>query len=89
MKRVIMTGMALTTLALAGCGVRGDLKTPPPIFSEPPSEEAQLPVDAVAQFAEMSIDEDKVYYNALGGEIPKPAPDVDVEEEAMGEVSPG
>ena len=89
MKRVIMTGMALTTLALAGCGIRGDLQTPPPIFSDPPSEEARLPVDAVAQFAETAIEEDKVYYNSLGGEIPKPAPDVDVEEEAMGEVSPG
>ena len=35
------------------------------------------------------IDEDRVYYNSLGGAIPKPAPDADVEEDSMGEVSPG
>lgn len=82
--------IALSTLAaLAGCGLRGDLERPPPIFSEPPTEEAKLPVDAVAQFASTEINENTTYLNSLGGEIPKPAPDVDVEEESMGEVSPG
>ncbi|MCR9271004.1 MAG: LPS translocon maturation chaperone LptM [Henriciella sp.] len=90
MKRVIKTGLAISALAaLASCGLRGDLETPPPIFSDPPSEEAQLPVDAAVQFAAAEIDDGRVYYNSLGGEIPKPAPDVDVEEESMGEVSPG
>ena len=90
MKNMIKTTIGLSTLALlAGCGLRGDLKTPPPIFSDPPSEEAQQPVDSAAQFAAAEIDDNLVYYNSLGGEIPKPAPDVDVEEESMGEVSPG
>ena len=90
MKQVIKTALAVSVLAsLAGCGLRGDLERPPPIFSEPPNEEAQLPVDAAAIFAAAEIDEDRVYYNSLGGEIPKPAPDIDVEEESMGEVSPG
>lgn len=75
--------------ALTGCGLRGDLDRPPPIFSDPPSEEAQKPVDAPAHFAGTDIIQDKVYFNALGGEIPKPAPTLEVEEDSMGEVSPG
>ena len=90
MKNMIKTALGVSTMALlASCGLRGDLQTPPPIFSDPPSEEAQQPVDAAVQFAGGEIEDDLVYYNSLGGEIPKPAPDVDVEEESMGEVSPG
>ncbi len=90
MKHVIKTALVFSALAsLAGCGLRGDLERPPPIFSEPPSEEAQKPVDSAAQYAGAEIKENRTYYNSLGGEIPKPAPDVDVEEESMGEVSPG
>ena len=90
MKRTIKTALALSMIAgLAACGLPGDLRRPPPIFSEPPTEEAQKPVDSAALFAAAEIDENKVYYNSLGGEIPKPAPDTDVEEESMGEVSPG
>ncbi|MEO1188213.1 MAG: lipoprotein [Pseudomonadota bacterium] len=86
----IKTALAFSALAgLAGCGLRGDLERPPPIFSEPPTEEAQQPVDAAAEFAGVGIRDDATYYNSLGGEIPKPAPDVDVEEDSMGEVSPG
>lgn len=90
MKQVIKTALAMSVLAgLAGCGLRGDLERPPPIFSDPPTEEAQQPVDTAAVFTVAEIDEDRVYYNSLGGEIPKPAPDADVEEDSMGEVSPG
>jgi predicted small lipoprotein YifL len=90
MRQVIKTALAMSVLAgLAGCGLRGDLERPPPIFSEPPTEEAQKPVDSAAIFAVAEIDEDKVYYNSLGGEIPKPAPATEVEEDSMGEVSPG
>ncbi len=90
MKHVIKTALALTAFAaLAGCGLRGDLERPDPIFSEPPTEEAKTPVDAPAQYAGAEIDENRTYYNSLGGEIPKPAPDTDVEEDSMGEVSPG
>ena len=86
----IKTLLALSALAgLAGCGLRGDLERPPPIFSEPPTEEAQQPVDTAALFAGVEIRDDTTYYNSLGGEIPKPAPDTDVEEDSMGEVSPG
>ena len=89
MKR-IKTALALSTLAaLAGCGLRGDLERPPPIFSEPPTEEAQLPVDTAVVFAGTEIREETTYYNSLGGEIPKPAPTVDVEDDSMGEVGPG
>ncbi len=88
--RTLKTALALSVMAgLAGCGLRGDLERPPPIFSDPPSEEAQQPVDAVAEFAGVEINDETTYYNSLGGEIPKPAPDVDVEEDNMGEVSPG
>jgi len=48
-----------------------------------------VPVDAPARFAEVVVDQNRTYYNSLGGEIPKPAPDIDVEEETMSEVSPG
>ena len=90
MRQVIKTALAMSVLAgLAGCGLRGDLERPPPIFSEPPTEEAQKPVDSAAIFAVAEIEEDKVYYNSLGGEIPKPAPATEVEEDSMGEVSPG
>ena len=34
------------TALLTACGIRGDLLRPPPIFSDPPSEEAQTPVAA-------------------------------------------
>ena len=90
MKHVIKTAWAFSALAsLASCGLRGDLERPPPIFSEPPSEEAQIPVDAAVVFAGNEINENTTYYNTLGGEIPKPAPDAAVDEESMGEVSPG
>lgn len=90
MKIVIKSALAFSALAaLSSCGLRGELERPPPIFSEPPAEEALIPVDAPAKFASVPIDENRTYYNALGGEIPKPAPDADVDEDSMGEVSPG
>ena len=70
--RTLKTALALSVMAgLAGCGLRGDLERPPPIFSDPPSEEAQQPVDAVAEFAGAEINDETTYYNSLGGEIPK------------------
>ena len=90
MKFRIKTAFAYAALAaLSGCGLRGDLERPPPIFSEPPSEEAKVPVDTLVVVAESSIDPNRTYYNPLGGEIPKPAPGVDVGEEGMAEVGPG
>ena len=90
MKRTIKTALALSMFAgLAACGLPGDLRRPPPIFSDPPSEEAKKPVDVAAVFAGTEIHESTTYYNTLGGEIPKPAPAGDVQEESMGEVSPG
>ncbi len=90
MKTAIKTAIAFATLAsLAGCGLRGDLERPPPIFSDPPTEDAKVPVDVPIQMAVAAIDDDRVYINTLGGEIPKPVPDTEVEEDSMGEVSPG
>ncbi len=90
MKRMIKTALAFSVLAgLAGCGLRGDLERPPPILSEPPTEETQKPVDTAVLFAGSDINDGTTYYNSLGGEIPKPAPTLEVEEESMGEVSPG
>ncbi len=88
MKLAIKTAIVFSAFAsLAGCGLRGDLERPPPVFSDPPSEEAKVPVDAPVRVASAALDQDQVYYNALGGEIPKPAPNADVEESSMGEVS--
>lgn len=88
MKKPILTttGLALATV-LTACGVRGDLDRPPPIFSDPPSEEAQTPVAAPVEFA-MAPEktDDAAYYNSLGGEIPKPDPEADVSEDGMGEI---
>ncbi|MCR9224687.1 MAG: lipoprotein [Hyphomonas sp.] len=90
MKHVIKTALAFSALAgLAGCGLRGDLERPPPILTEPPTEETSAPVDSAVLFAGNDINEGTTYYNSLGGEIPKPAPTLEVEEESMGEVSPG
>ncbi|MEL7040923.1 MAG: lipoprotein [Pseudomonadota bacterium] len=90
MKFLVKSALALSAIAsLAGCGLRGDLERPPPIFSDPPSEEAQKPVDSAALYLSAQFDDNRVYLNSLGGEIPKPAPDVDVEEESMGEIGPG
>ncbi len=90
MKHMIKTALAVSALAsLASCGLRGDLKRPPPILTEPPTEETSKPVDSAVLFAGHEINEGTTYYNTLGGEIPKPAPTIDVEEESMGEVSPG
>lgn len=89
MKRTIATTLALSALAtLSACGIRGDLERPPPIFSsEPPSEEAQKPVDttiAVAEARPKAADE--AYYNDLGGEIPKADPEDDINESGMDDV---
>ncbi|MEM5515657.1 hypothetical protein WNY37_01775 [Henriciella sp. AS95] len=91
MKKSILfaTGIALTGV-LGGCGVRGDLRRPPPIFSEPPSEEAQIPVDAPVEFAlRPEQADDGAYYNPLGGEIPKPDPAADVGEDGLGDIPSG
>lgn len=90
MKHLIKTAFAFSALAsLAACGLRGDLERPPPILIEPPTEETSMPVDSAVLFAGHDINDGTTYYNSLGGEIPKPAPTVDIEEESMGEVSPG
>ena len=77
------------TAALAGCGLRGDLERPPPIFSKPPAEEALIPVDAAVKFAAIEVEANRAYFNSLGGEIPVPAPTNEVEQSDLGEVSPG
>ena len=90
MKLLIKTVLTVSALAsLASCGLRGDLERPPPILTEPPTEETSRPVDTAVLFAGNDINEGTTYYNTLGGEIPKPAPDAAVDEESMGEVSPG
>ena len=89
MKRTIATTMALSALAaLSGCGIRGDLERPPPIFSsEPPTEEAQMPVDTTIEVAETAPKPaDEAYYNDLGGEIPKADPEDDINESGMDDV---
>ena len=90
MKRLSATVfLATATLGLAGCGVRGDLDRPPPIFSSEPDEEARTPVDTTVEVAgapQRSADE--AYYNELGGEIPKSDPEADIGESGMGDVSP-
>ena len=84
MKTVIKTALAFSALAaLAGCGLRGDLERPPPIFSDPPSEEAQTPVDSPAVFAQAPIDQFRSYFYSLVGEIPKPSPDADFYDVSM------
>lgn len=90
MKKTILITLSLTaTGLLAGCGIRGDLQRPPPIFSDPPSEEAKQPVDAPVAFAMAPIGaEDEAHYNSLGGEIPKPDPATEVDEGGLGEISP-
>ncbi|WP_084396326.1 LPS translocon maturation chaperone LptM [Henriciella aquimarina] len=90
MKRVLKLSIGVSVCAfLAGCGIRGDLERPPPIFSDPPSEEAQTPVDVPVEFAlAPERSEDEAYYNELGGEIPKPDPEANVDESGMGEVGP-
>jgi len=90
MKLAIKTAIAFAALAsLAGCGLRGDLERPPPVFSKPPTDEAKVPVDVPVTFSFAAINQDQTYLNPLGGEIPKPAPRDNVEEGSMGEVSPG
>lgn len=90
MRYAIKTALAFSVLAsLAGCGLRGDLERPPPILKEAPTEETSRPVDSAVLFAGNEIHDETTYYNSLGGEIPKPAPTQEVEEESMGEVSPG
>lgn len=90
-KNSIRLTLALTTAALlAGCGIRGDLERPPPIFSEPPGEEARKPVDAPVEFAMVPVkSQDEAHYNPLGGETPKPDPTTDVDEGGLGEIEPG
>jgi len=82
-------GLATTAL-LTACGIRGDLQRPPPIFSDPPSEEAQTPVAAPVEFAlAPEKPQDEAYYNSIGGETPKPDPTADVDEGGLGEIEPG
>ena len=91
MKHPVKTLLALAGLSvLAGCGIRGDLERPPPIFSDPPDEEAIKPVDAPVAFAlAPEKPQDDAYYNTLGGEIPKPDPTATVGEGGLGEIEPG
>jgi len=70
-------------LGLSACGLRGDLERPPPIFSQPPAEEAKRPVDSPVLYTVAEVDNNKIYLNSFGGEIPKPAPGTAVVEESM------
>lgn len=91
MMRPVKLALGLSALATLGaCGIRGDLERPPPIFSDPPDEEALTPVAAPAEFAlAPEKPEDEAYYNELGGETPRPDPAADVGEDGLGEVNPG
>lgn len=89
MKHMIKGAMSLAALLwLAGCGLSGNLERPPPIFSDPPSEEAKVPVAAPVQYAVKDI-RDTTYLNSLGGEIPRPSPSIDIEEDAWEDAEPG
>ena len=84
---IVLLGAA--TFGLAGCGVRGDLDRPPPIFSSAPDEAARTPVDtAVEVDGPPARSADEAYYIDLGGEIPKSDPEADIDESGMGDVSP-
>ncbi|WP_300391615.1 lipoprotein [Henriciella sp.] len=91
MRRPTKLILALSACAMmAACGIRGDLERPPPIFSDPPDEEAMTPVASPVELAlgpEKGSDE--AYYNELGGEIPKPDPAADVGEGGLGDIEPG
>lgn len=39
MKRIACLILALGALGLAGCGMRGDLQRPPPMWGDPPPED--------------------------------------------------
>lgn len=90
MKRLTTIGLfAVAAGVLSGCGVRGDLDRPPPIFSSPPNEEARQPVSSAVEVAAApERAEDEAYYNGLGGEIPKADPEADIGETGLDEVSP-
>ena len=88
MRRPIKLALALTIPALlAACGIRGDLERPPPIFSDPPPEEARLPVDAPVALA--TADRDDIFYNSAGEVAPRPDPAADIGEDGLGEIEPG
>ena len=90
MKRLTTIGLfAVAAGVLSGCGVRGDLDRPPPIFSSPPDDEARQPVASTVEVAAAPArSEDQAYYNGLGGEIPKADPEADIGETGLDEVSP-
>jgi len=46
MKRLAMMIMAISALSLTGCGMRGSLERPPPMWGDPAQEETSQPEDA-------------------------------------------
>jgi len=46
MKRLAMMIMAISALSLAGCGMRGSLERPPPMWGDPVQDDSASSEDA-------------------------------------------
>lgn len=78
LKPIFVASIALSVLA--GCGLRGGLERPDPIFKD---------VEPVAQAVEPApevVVRVRPRTNELGGELPLPAPTQDVESAALPDV---
>jgi predicted small lipoprotein YifL len=80
LKTVLLAGCALTVLA--GCGLRGGLERPDPIFKD------VKPVEAVVEPAPEVEVRVRPRTNELGGELPLPAPVEEVETAPLPDVQP-
>ncbi len=76
--KVILVFTAAT--ALSGCGLRGGLERPPPIFG---SQTNAAPEVVLPPAEEVQTVDEGPRFNELGGEIPEPSPVDPVDEDAL------
>lgn len=84
MKRLIPISFAalLATATLAGCGLRGDLERPDPIFSEPEAEEVVETPTTRTVARNVTV----IRRNANGDIIPDAAPSTPVSEGGLEDI---
>lgn len=69
-RSVIAVGLAIVTIMLSGCGIKGSLDTPPPIWGEERAETEQRPEDSILNESPLDDEQDDIFADPLEEDTP-------------------